>query len=168
MSMYAVNSSVPKTLIKHLVRWAAENVFDEKAGKGRRSAKEILLDVIDTPISPELKPADSDGNIKQKTEDLIGPYELHDFFLYNFHRYGWAPKKIYFFAKRAFSGEYDDAEILKWLKKFFWRFFSQQFKRSCLPDGPKISMVSLSPRADWRMPSDAKAKLWMDELDKLS
>ena len=168
MSMYAVNSSVPKTLIKHLMRWAAENVFDEKAGKGRRSAKEILLDVIDTPISPELKPADSDGNIKQKTEDLIGPYELHDFFLYNFHRYGWAPKKIYFFAKRAFNGEYDDAEILKWLKKFFWRFFSQQFKRSCLPDGPKISMVSLSPRADWRMPSDAKAKLWMDELDKLS
>jgi NAD+ synthase (glutamine-hydrolysing) len=167
MSMYAVNSSVPKTLIKHLVRWAAENVFTEKAKKGQRSASEILMDVLDTPISPELKPASSKGEIKQKTEDLIGPYELHDFFLYNFLRYGWSPKKIYFFAKIAFAGVYDAETILKWLKKFYWRFFSQQFKRSCLPDGPKITIVTLSPRGDWRMPSDAKVKLWMDELDKL-
>ena len=167
MSMYAVNSSVPKTLIKHLVRWAAENVFNGKAKKGQRAAKDILIDVTETPISPELKPGDAKGNISQKTEDLIGPYELHDFFIYNFLRFGYSPVKIFFLACIAFKDKYDKQTILKWLKKFYWRFFSQQFKRSCMPDGPKISIVSLSPRGDWRMPSDAQVKLWIDDLDRL-
>lgn len=168
MSMYGVNASVPKTLIKHLVRWAGENVFKGEKTSDGRMVNDILLDVTETPISPELKPGDEKGEIKQKTEDLIGPYELHDFFIYNFLRYGHSPSKIYFLAGKAFEGVYDKATILKWLRKFHWRFFSQQFKRSCMPDGPKISVVSLSPRGDWRMPSDAVAKLWMDELDKLS
>lgn len=184
MSMYGVNASVPKTLIKYLVRWAARNVFNAPAEPGRRSAAEILIDVTETPISPELKPADSKGEIKQKTEDLIGPYELHDFFIYNFMRYGYSPKKIYSLACRAFidqreqdaaagkpagedCGTYDGQTILKWLKKFYWRFFSQQFKRSCMPDGPKISLVSFSPRGDWRMPSDAQVRLWISELEEL-
>ena len=173
MSMYGVNASVPKTLIKHLVRWAAKNLFTGATSKSGRSAAEILLDVTDTPISPELMPANEGGEIKQKTEDLIGPYELHDFFIYNFMRYGYSPAKIYFLACRAFcpstgSGTgYDKETILKWLKKFFWRFFSQQFKRSCMPDGPKISQVSFSPRGDFRMPSDAKVRMWMDELESL-
>ena len=169
MSMYGVNASVPKTLIRYLVRWAAANVFNTPASDGGRSASEILVDITETPISPELMPADSKGQIKQKTEDLIGPYELHDFFIYNFMRFGYSPAKIYFLACKAFgSGTgYDKETILKWLKKFYWRFFSQQFKRSCMPDGPKISQVSFSPRGDFRMPSDAKVKLWMDELEKL-
>jgi len=123
--------------------------------------------VTETPISPELMPANEGGEIKQKTEDLIGPYELHDFFIYNLMRYGFSPAKIYFLACRAFDN-YDGPTILKWLKKFYWRFFSQQFKRSCMPDGPKISQVSFSPRGDFRMPSDAKVKLWIDELEKLT
>jgi NAD+ synthase (glutamine-hydrolysing) len=175
MSMYGVNASVPKTLIKHLVRWAANNLFDGAKSSTGRSASEILMDVTETPISPELMPAHESGEIKQKTEDLIGPYELHDFFIYNFMKYGFSPSKIHFLACQAFcpsavSGSgpaYDKETILKWLKKFFWRFFSQQFKRSCMPDGPKISQVSFSPRGDFRMPSDAKVKLWMDELERL-
>lgn len=185
MSMYAVNASVPKTLIKYLVRWAAKNVFTDAATNGGRSAAEILIDIAETPISPELTPADSKGQIKQKTEDLIGPYELHDFFIYNFIRYGYSPVKIFHLACKAFgeaeNGEdcsgknvvrhpdvtFDKATILKWLRKFYWRFFSQQFKRSCMPDGPKISLVSFSPRGDWRMPSDAQVQLWISELDKI-
>ena len=167
MSMYGVNASVPKTLIRHLVRWAAGNVFNKPAKKGCRSASDILIDVTETPISPELMPADSKGRIKQKTEDLIGPYELHDFFIYNFMRFGYSPSKIYFFACKAFDGSYDRETILKWLKKFCWRFFTQQFKRSCMPDGPKISEVSFSPRGDFRMVSDAQARLWLDEIDSL-
>ena len=167
MSMYGVNASVPKTLIRHLVRWAAGNVFNKPAKKGCRSASDILIDVTETPISPELMPADSKGRIKQKTEDLIGPYELHDFFIYNFMRFGYSPSKIYFFACKAFDRSYDRETILKWLKKFCWRFFTQQFKRSCMPDGPKISEVSFSPRGDFRMVSDAQARLWLDEIDSL-
>lgn len=166
MSMYGVNSSVPKTLVRSICRWTAENVFaDEKrlAGSGR-SISEILLDIIDTPISPELKPADAQGRITQLTEDLVGPYELHDFFLYHFFRFGCAPEKILFLAKKAFAGAYDDATIEKWLRKFLSRFFGQQFKRSCLPDGPKVGSVSLSPRGDWRMPSDASSALFLSGL----
>ena len=166
MSMYGVNASVPKTLIKYLVGWAADNVFTAPAAKGRRSVAEILKDVVETPVSPELMPADKKGEIQQKTEDLIGPYELHDFFIWNYMMNGYSPSKIYFLACRAFQS-YDKETILKWLKKFYWRFFSQQFKRSCMPDGPKISPVSFSPRGDFRMPSDAKVQLWISELEKL-
>ncbi len=166
ISMYGVNASIPKTLVKYLVKWAADHHFDDDAASvharsGRRSAKEILNDIIDTPISPELLPADPDGKISQKTEDLVGPYELHDFFLYHFFRSGYAPEKILFLAEKAFEGKYDAAVIRKWLKTFIRRFFSQQFKRSCLPDGPKVGSVSLSPRGDWRMPSDAKPDLFL-------
>ena len=167
MSMYGVNASVPKTLIRHLVRWAAEHVFTQAPVRGDRPAAEILIDVTQTPISPELMPGDPKGEIQQKTEDIIGPYELHDFFLYNFLRYGASPAKIFFLARCAFEGKYDDATLLKWEKKFFQRFFSQQFKRSCMPDGPKISVVSLSPRGDWRMASDAQVRLWTEELSRL-
>ena len=160
MSMYAVNVSIPKTLVKYLVKWVALSSVDERS-------KEILLDIFDTPISPELIPTDEHGNIAQKTEDLVGPYELHDFFLYHSFRFGASPSKIYFLAKKAFAGVYDDATILKWLRTFFRRFFQQQFKRSCLPDGPKVGTVSISPRGDWRMPSDACATLWLKECDSL-
>ncbi len=161
MSMYAVNTGVPKTLVRTLVRWISDTQMDE-------GAKTILRDVIDTPVSPELLPADKDGNIVQKTEETVGPYILHDFFLYYVLRFGFSPAKIYYLAKYAFEGEFTDKELLKWLRTFFWRFFSQQFKRSCLPDGPKIGSVNLSPRGDWRMPSDASVALWMKELDSLS
>ena len=147
MSMYGVNAGVPKTLVRSLVCWAAANRFE--------SVSEILLDIADTPISPELLPAAETGEIKQVTEDLVGPYELHDFFIYNFMRFGYSPEKIYFLAKKAFEGSYDEETILKWLKTFVRRFFSQQFKRSCMPDGPKVGSVGLSPRGDWMMPSDA-------------
>lgn len=166
MSMYGVNVSVPKTLVKHLVKWVAEHVVDEYSRK-------TLLDIIDTPISPELIPADEDGNITQKTEDLVGPYELHDFFLYHVLRYGFRPSKIYLLAQHAFNGtdarvsSYDDATIKHWLTTFFRRFFNQQFKRSCLPDGPKVGSCSLSPRGDWRMPSDASSKTWLEECENL-
>lgn len=159
MSMYGVNASVPKTLVKHLVAWIANRLDDE-------TAKTTLLDIVDTPISPELIPADKNGNIKQKTEDIVGPYELHDFFLYNLLRHGFSPKKIFALAQIAFYGEFDNATIKKWLTTFCRRFFNQQFKRSCLPDGPKIGL-SLSPRGDWRMPSDATSRLWLDECEKL-
>ena len=160
MSMYGVNGSVPKTLVKHLVKWVAENDMDA-------ASRATLLDIVDTPISPELIPADENGNIKQITEDLVGPYELHDFFLYFMLRFGYEPAKIYRLACSTFEGEYDRETILKWLKTFCRRFFSQQFKRSCLPDGPKVGTVALSPRGDWRMPSDASVAVWMKELETL-
>ena len=153
MSMYGVNASVPKTLIRHLVRYVADYHIDE-------GAKETLLDIIDTPISPELIPAAENGEIKQKTEDLVGPYELHDFFLYHFMRFGFSPEKLFLLASKAFDGMYDVETIRHWLKTFLRRFFQQQFKRSCLPDGPKVGSVSLSPRGDWRMPSDSSSILW--------
>ena len=206
MSMYAVNASIPKTLVRYLVGWAAENHFESDvavaAGRGavgacggivgaagdesacggvenrgtlpettredvadsKRSVREILMDIIDTPVSPELKPADSEGNITQKTEDLVGPYELHDFFLYHIFRFGARPSKVYFLARKAFEGVYDDSTILKWLNTFIRRFFAQQFKRSCLPDCPKVGSVSLSPRGDWRMPSDAWRTIFLNDL----
>lgn len=167
ISMYGVNASIPKTLVKYLVGWAADYHFNENCSNAQRSVREILLDIIDTPISPELKPADNNGEIAQKTEDLVGPYELHDFFLYNMFRFGYAPSKIYFLARKAFVGVYDDAVILKWLKTFISRFFGQQFKRSCLPDGPKVGSVSLSPRGDWRMPSDAWKTMFLKDLENI-
>lgn len=161
MSMYAVNTGIPKTLVRTLVKWIADFHLDSKS-------KEILYDVIDTPVSPELLPADENGKIAQKTEDVVGPYILHDFFLYNVLRFGFSPAKIYFLAKQAFADQFADEIILKWLKVFFKRFFSQQFKRSCLPDGPKVGSVNLSPRGDWRMTSDASSALWIKQLDELN
>lgn len=159
MSMYGVNASVPKTLVRYVVEWYANNTDEE-------IVKQLLLDIVNTPISPELIPADEDGNIKQVTEDLVGPYELHDFFLYQVLEYGYSPAKIYYLACNAFEGEFDAATIKKWLTTFFRRFFNQQFKRSCLPDGPKVGL-SLSPRGDWRMPSDACSRLWLEECENL-
>ena len=159
MSMYAVNTSIPKTLVRHLVQYYADTCEDQEL-------KEVLLDVLDTPVSPELLPP-KDGEIAQKTEDLVGPYELHDFYLYYVLRFGFEPSKIYRLAKLAFEGTYDSETIMKWLKTFYRRFFAQQFKRSCLPDGPKIGTVALSPRGDWRMPSDACAAVWMQDLEAL-
>ena len=160
MSMYGVNADIPKTLVRSLVKWTAENRFDG-AGAEERSVKEILLDIVDTPISPELLPASENDEIQQVTEDLVGPYELHDFFLYNIMNYGFSPEKLYFLARNAFEeSEYTDETIKKWLKTFVRRFFNQQFKRSCMPDGPKVVSVSLSPRGDWHMASDA----WSDDF----
>ncbi len=177
MSMYGVNAGVPKTLVRHLVRYVAD---EARAGEDDALA-DVLMDVLDTPVSPELLPATGDGKISQKTEDLVGPYELHDFFLYNVLRCGFEPAKVYRLALEAFGGNYatgadaddaavgtyDAATILKWLRKFYWRFFSQQFKRSCLPDGPKVGSVAVSPRGDLRMPSDAVCTLWQKQLDEL-
>ena len=160
MSMYAVNAGVPKTLVKYLTRY-----FAQRATGAERTA---LLDIIDTPISPELLPATADGEIDQKTEDLVGPYELHDFFLYYTLRYGFTPGRIFMLARKAFGDSYEPATILKWLRIFTRRFFNQQFKRSCLPDGPKVGSVCLSPRGDWRMPSDTSAALWLAEIDKIT
>ena len=159
MSMYGVNASVPKTLVRHLVHYYADTCGDEEL-------KEVLYDVLDTPVSPELLPP-KDGEIAQKTEDLVGPYELHDFYLYYMLRFGFSPEKIYRLSRLAFEGEYEDEVIYKWLRTFYGRFFGQQFKRSCLPDGPKVGTVALSPRGDWRMPSDACGALWMKEIEKL-
>jgi len=159
MSMYGVNASVPKTLVRFLVQFVADESEGEYA--------EVLYDILDTPVSPELVPADENGDIAQKTEDIVGPYELHDFFLYYVVRMGFSPKKVYKLARHAFKGAYDDATILKWLKNFYRRFFSQQFKRNCLPDGPKVGTVSLSPRGDWRMPADAYANIWLKELEEI-
>lgn len=164
MSMYGVNADIPKTLVRSLVRWAAENHFDGMNAEDGRSVKEILLDIVDTPISPELLPASESGEIQQVTEDLVGPYELHDFFLYNFVRFGHSPEKIFFLARKAFQDSYDDETIKKWLKTFVRRFFNQQFKRSCMPDGPKVGSVSLSPRGDWHMVSDAWSDDFLSEL----
>ena len=160
MSMYGVNASIPKTLVRYLVNWVAQTGVDVLS-------RNTLLDIIDTPISPELIPADENGNIKQKTEDLVGPYELHDFFLYYFLRFGMRPAKIFYLAEIAFRGVYDSTTIKKWLTNFCRRFFNQQFKRSCLPDGPKVGSVSLSPRGDWRMPSDASSAMWLKECEEL-
>jgi len=159
MSMYGVNGAIPKTLVRHLVRYYADTCEDAELAK-------VLFDVLDTPVSPELLPP-VDGVISQKTEDLVGPYELHDFFLYYMLRCGFSPAKIYRIAKLTFANEYDNATILKWLKKFYWRFFSQQFKRSCLPDGPKVGSVGVSPRGDLHMPSDACVTVWIEELERL-
>jgi NAD+ synthase (glutamine-hydrolysing) len=160
MSMYGVNAGIPKTLVRSLVEWFAyrtENTVE----------KVTLLDIAATPISPELIPANTDGTIAQKTEDLVGPYELHDFFIYYMLRFGFGPKRIFFLARKAFSGEYSDETIKHWLRTFFRRFFNQQFKRSCMPDGPKVGAVCLSPRGDLRMPSDASWSLWQHECDSL-
>ena len=160
MSMYGVNCSVPKTLVRYLVLYYAETTSDKKL-------HDILMDVLDTPVSPELLPPEN-GKISQKTEDIVGPYELHDFYLYYLMRFGFTPSKIYRLAAYAFAGTYDENTIYKWLQTFYRRFFSQQFKRSCLPDGPKVGSVALSPRGDWRMPSDASVNLWMKDLENLS
>lgn len=160
MSMYGVNAGVPKTLIRHLVAWMANNLVDS-------FTKEVLLDIVATPISPELIPANSDGTIQQKTEDLVGPYELHDFFLFHVLRHGFRPRKIYWLACQAFEGSFTPDTIRQWLTTFYRRFFQQQFKRSCLPDGPKVGSCSLSPRSDWHMPSDASAELWLRECKAL-
>ena len=159
MSMYGVNAGVPKTLVKHLVQYYADTCENKELFA-------VLSDVLDTPVSPELLPP-VNGTISQKTEDLVGPYELHDFYLYYMLRCGFAPAKIYRVAQLAFAGRYDSAVILKWLKTFYRRFFAQQFKRSCLPDGPKVGSVALSPRGDLRMPSDASVAAWMSELEKI-
>ena len=159
MSMYGVNNSIPKTLIKYLIKYFADTTSDN-------NLKEILYDILDTPVSPELLPPDENGNIAQITEDVVGPYELHDFFLYNMMRLSFEPKKIFYIANIAFKDKYDKKTIYKWLRNYYWRFFSQQFKRSCLPDGPKVGSVSLSPRGDWRMPSDAVYKLWLAQMDE--
>ena len=159
MSMYAVNASIPKTLVRWLVGYEAECSEGE--------LKKVLDDILDTPVSPELLPPENDGTIAQKTEDIVGPYELHDFFLYYMLRFGFPPAKILRMAKTIFSGVYPEEIILKWMKTFYRRFFAQQFKRSCLPDGPKVGTVTLSPRGDWRMPSDASAAVWLRELEEI-
>lgn len=159
MSMYGVNASVPKTMVRHLVLYYADNTANE-------ALKAALYDVLDTPVSPELLPP-KEGEIAQKTEDIVGPYELHDFYLYHMLRFGYEPEKIYRMAAETFDGIYDKKTIYKWLYTFYRRFFSQQYKRSCLPDGPKVGSVSLSPRGDLRMPSDASVSLWLSELDKI-
>ena len=159
MSMYGVNASVPKTLVRHLVRYCADTCEDRRLG-------EVLYDILDTPVSPELLPP-KDGEISQRTEDLVGPYELHDYYLYYMLRFGFTPRKIYAMALRSFAGQYDAETIKKWLKTFYRRFFQQQFKRSCLPDGPKVGSVTLSPRGDFRMPSDACNTVWREEIETL-
>ena len=159
MSMYGVNASVPKTLVRHLVEYAASET-------GNAVLKGVLEDILATPVSPELLPP-VNGEIAQCTEELVGPYELHDFYLYHVVRKGERPAKIFRLAQIAFEGRYDQATLLKWLKSFYWRFFAQQFKRSCVPDGPKVGSVTLSPRGDWRMPSDAVVRLWRAELDAI-
>ena len=160
MSMYAVNSGVPKTLVSILTRWIADTSLKE-------DSKNIIHDILDTPFSPELLPADSDGKIAQKTEQVVGPYELHDFFMHRMLRYGENPIRILFLAKNAFEHKYSHEEILKWLKVFYKRFFTQQFKRSAMPDGPKVGSINLSPRGTWRMPSDAESKIWLERLNKI-
>ena len=160
MSMYGVNGSIPKTLI----RWMIEAISEMPEFA---SAKPVLQDILDTPISPELLPPDAKGQISQQTEDIVGPYALHDFFLYYVLRFGFEPKKIYTLACRAFEGDFDGATIKKWLASFYRRFFTQQFKRSCMPDGVKVGSVCLSPRGDWRMPSEASSRLWMEQVEQL-
>ena len=163
MSMYGVNASIPKTLIGHVVRHCA-NLAKEG---GQEKVAAALYDILDTPVSPELLPADADGKIAQKTEDLVGPYELHDFYLYYFIRYGFTPTKLYRMAKNAWGEKYSDEVLKKWLQVFLKRFFAQQFKRSCLPDGPQVGEISLSPRGAWKMPSDAASALWLSEVEMI-
>ena len=159
MSMYGVNVGVPKTLVRHLVRYYADTC-------GEKELSQVLYDVLDTPVSPELLPPE-DGKISQKTEDLVGPYELHDFFLYYVLRFGYMPSKIWRMAVQAFEGEYSPQVIKKWLEVFYRRFFAQQFKRSCLPDGPKVGSVAVSPRGDLRMPSDVSRRIWLEDLEEI-
>ena len=159
MSMYGVNGSIPKTLIRYLIEYFAKN--------SNKNLENILMDILNTPVSPELLPPNQNGNISQITEDIVGPYELHDFFLYNMIRYNYEPEKIYYLAKKAFNNSYDNKTLLKWLEKFYIRFFTQQFKRSCLPDGSKVGSVSLSPRGDFRMPSDASFNSFLERIKKL-
>jgi NAD+ synthase (glutamine-hydrolysing) len=161
MSMYAVNVGVPKTLVRYLVAWCAEAEFTGEAA-------ETLADICATPVSPELLPPTEEGEIRQVTEEQVGPYRLHDFFLYHAVRLQFPPRKIFRLARQAFAAEYGEAEIRRWLEVFCRRFFSQQFKRSCLPDGPKVGSVALSPRGDWRMPSDASVALWLADLERLT
>ena len=160
MSMYSVNGSIPKTLI----RWIIEAVAEDETFAGSRA---VLMDILDTPISPELLPPDAEGKIAQQTEDLVGPYALHDFYLYHMLNFGFTPTKIYTLACRAFKDDFEPAVIKKWLRTFYWRFFTQQFKRNCMPDGAKALPLSFSPRGDWQMPSDAAARLWLEEVDTL-
>ena len=160
MSMYGVNGSIPKTLIRWIIEAIAEH-------PDFVAAKPVLLDILDTPISPELLPPDAEGKISQQTEDIVGPYALHDFFLYYMLSYGFAPTKIYHLACRAFQKDFDADTVKKWLKSFYRRFFTQQFKRNCMPDGVKVGAISLSPRGDWRMPSDAAGRIWLDEIENL-
>jgi NAD+ synthetase len=160
MSMYSVNSGIPKTLVRHLVKWVADTQMDKASAK-------TLLDIVDTPVSPELLPTTASGGMTQFTEDVVGPYELHDFFLYYMLRYGFTPTKIYLLAKHAFKGKYNNNTILRWMEVFYRRFFNHQFKRSCMPDGPKVGSVNLSPRGDWRMPSDASSAIWLNEIETL-
>lgn len=163
MSMYGVNSSIPKTLVRYLVEWFAIQAKENK----QLEYADVLFDILDTPVSPELLPA-KNGTISQVTEDLVGPYELHDFFLYYVLRFGFSPAKIFYLAKNSeLAQKYDCEFIKKWLKTFYKRFFTQQFKRSCMPDGAKVGTVNLSPRGDWRMPSDASAEIWLKEVDEL-
>ena len=159
MSMYGVNCSVPKTLVRYIVRYEAAAAGGE--------LETVLNDILDTPVSPELLPVDENGEMTQPTEDLVGPYELHDFFLYHMLRFGETPSKIYRLARYSFGGKYDGETVLKWLRVFTRRFFNQQFKRSCVPDGPKVGSVTLSPRGDWRMLSDASADIWLREIENL-
>ena len=158
--MYGVNGSIPKTLI----RWIIEAVADEEVFASSRA---VLMDILDTPISPELLPPDASGKISQQTEDLVGPYALHDFFIYHILRYGFTPTKVYTMACRAFANDFDAETIKKWLKSFYRRFFTQQFKRNCMPDGPKVTCIGLGPRGDWSMPSDASARIWQEEAETL-
>jgi NAD+ synthase (glutamine-hydrolysing) len=164
ISMYGVNAGIPKTLVRHLVKWVTENQMNTETDT---ETQKTLRDILETPVSPELLPVDSKGAMTQFTEDLIGPYELHDFFLFYMLRYGFSPEKIYFLAQHAFKNSYDKTVILRWMEVFYRRFFSQQFKRSCMPDGPKVGSVNLSPRGDWRMPSDANVRLWLEEIEQL-
>ncbi|MDR0336882.1 MAG: NAD(+) synthase [Planctomycetaceae bacterium] len=164
ISMYGVNAGIPKTLVRHLVKWITENQMNSE---NNSETQKILRDILETPVSPELLPVDSQGTMTQFTENLIGPYELHDFFLFYMLRYGFSPEKIYFLAQHAFKNIYDKTIILKWMEVFYRRFFSQQFKRNCIPDGPKVGSVNLSPRGDWRMPSDANVRLWLEEIEQL-
>lgn len=170
--MYNVNAGIPKTLVRFVVKWVMDNKLsganeDKDFSSDNALLRATLQDILDTPISPELLPPDEDGSIAQKTEDSVGPYLLHDFFIYHTLRSGITPEKLLFIAEHAFAGEYDRAFIKKWLKVFYRRFFSQQFKRSCIPDGPKVGTVSLSPRGDLRMPSDADSSLWLEEVERL-
>ena len=161
--MYGVNANLPKTLIRHVVAFCA----DQADLQGQRTLASALRDILDTPVSPELLPADGKGEIAQKTEDLVGPYELHDFYLYHLLQNGYSPEKLYRLAKKAFDSTYSDETLLKWLEVFLRRFFNQQFKRSCLPDGPAVFPISLSPRGGWSMPSDASSAIWLEEVREL-
>jgi len=163
MSMYGVNADIPKTLVRHMVAHCALVAQNE----GNTALANALFDVVNTPVSPELLPADDKGEIAQKTEDLVGPYEIHDFYLYYMLRYGYSPEKLYRLACYTLGEAYDSETLKKWLKVFVRRFFTQQFKRSCMPDGPKVGSVGLSPRGDWMMPSDASASLWQTEAENL-